>query len=43
MPEKPLSAFYAKGNHIQASAVIVLPISPTVLIVLNFMWVQSSA
>ena len=43
MPEKALSAFYAEGYHIQASASIVLPVSTTMLVMPDIMGVQSSA
>lgn len=43
MSEKALSSFYAEGYHIQASTTIVLPVSTTVLVLLDIMGVQSSA
>jgi hypothetical protein len=43
MSEKALSFFYAEGYHIQASTTIVLPVSTTVLVMLDIMGVQSSA
>ena len=42
MSEQRMSPFYAEGNHIQTTAAIVLPVSTSVLVVLNIMRFQSS-
>jgi hypothetical protein len=43
MSEDGMSPFYAKGDHIQSTAAIVLPIGTAVLVVLNVMRMQSSS